>query len=230
MKKNRVFLTFLMVFSTFFSFYAVVFEVNAQQKENNKPNFQVKFSSEQILLLNMAQDYLAKIKTLEANFVQINPDNSLVSSGKFLISKPGRLKMSYYSPFKIDYYVSGDNLLQYDHDLDEVTRGEAPENPLKILLYDKVTLANNSLMQVTNIVDEGQSFSVFLVSRTESLREITGLILKFRKTPIEVMSIQRVDNEGNRTSTDLTAVKLNPVIADEDINFIRPKSAFPKSK
>ena len=188
------------------------------------------FSKQQAALLNVAQDYLARVKTVRANFVQINPGTSVVSSGEIFIAKPGKLKMAYASPFAIDYYVNGDNLMQYDHDLDEVTRAQAPENPLKILLYDDISLTRNDLMDVTNVVDDRDNFSVFLLNKTEDVREITGLILRFRKTPTELLGIERVDNEGNKTETSLTSIKVNGRIEDSVFAFKRPKAAFPNSR
>jgi len=189
-----------------------------------------KFTREQISLLNGAQDYLARIKTIRANFIQINPESTIVSSGELLIAKPGRLKMAYATPFKIDYYIINDDLLQYDHDLDEITRGAAPENPMKILLYNDVTLSQNPLMDITNITDDGKTFSIFMLNRTTELREVTGLILKFYKNPIEILAIERIDNEGNKTSTNLTSVKINQEISPEDIAFRKPKAAYPSQK
>ncbi len=191
---------------------------------------QIRFDSKQVTLLNLAQDYLARVKTVKANFIQVNPESSIVSSGEIYISKPGKLRMSYSSPFGIDYYINDDKILQYDHDLDEVTRGEAPENPLKVLLYDNLTLANNDLMSVTNVVEDGQVFFVFMLNKVEEVREISGMILKFRKSPVELIGIQRVDYEGNKTETNLTSVTVNQPLDDSKFLFKKPRTAYPSSK
>ncbi len=188
------------------------------------------FSIEQVELINLAQDYLAKVRTLKANFIQVNPRPSMISSGEILLSKPGKLKMSYSKPYKIDYYITGDRLLQYDHDLDEVARGSAPDNPLKILLYDKISLTNNELMNVTHVVDMGQTFNIFMVNRTDNIRDVTGLILKFRKKPLQLTGVERVDHESNKVETNFTAVTINENIDDSAFVFKRPRKAYPTTK
>lgn len=188
---------------------------------------QVSFNKKQVELLNLAQDYLARIKTVKANFIQVNPESTMVSSGEIYIAKPGRLRMTYNEPFKIDYYINDDNILQYDTDLDEVTRGEAPDNPLKVLLYDDITLTNNDIMDVSNVVEDGQVFYIFMLNRTDEVREISGLILKFKKSPTELMGIQRVDYEGNKTETSLTGVVTNINIDDSTFTFKKAKKAYP---
>ncbi len=189
-----------------------------------------RLNADQVSLLNDAQDYLARVKTVHANFIQINPGSDVVSSGELFIEKPGRLKMSYSTPYRIDYYINDDDLTQYDSDLDEVTRGAAPDNPLKVLLYDDISLTRNDIMDVTNVVDEGATFSVYLLNKAQKLRDVNGLILKFQKSPIEISSVERVDYEGNKTETNLTAVKINEKLDDSLFMFKRPKAAFPNSR
>jgi outer membrane lipoprotein-sorting protein len=208
----------------FIAAIALFFSVSAAAE------IQANLNSQQTALLNEAQDYLAKIKTFKANFVQINPGTSMVSSGKLLISKPGQLKMAYKEPYRIDYYINDDNLIQYDYDLVEVTRGEAPQNPLKVLLYNDITLSQNDVMNVTNVTDGGKVFDVFLLNKTDDLREISGLILKFRKFPIDLISIGRVDNEGNNTQTNFSAITINEDIEESEIEFRKQRKAFPNSR
>jgi len=187
-----------------------------------------KLTKDQQQLIDNAKDYLAKVKTISARFIQTNPGNAEISSGEIFISKPGHLKMSYTEPFQIDYYVNDSDLTQYDHELDEVSRGSAPNNPLKILLYDGVNITNNELMEVTNVTDDGNNFSIYLLTKNKDIREISGLVLKFRKLPIELAGIERVDSEGNKTETNFSSVEINKEINSSVFNFVKPKAAFPK--
>lgn len=217
---KKIFLTFLI--SLFF-----VTAANAQESEQKQGK---KISQRQIEVLNLAQDYLSKIRSFRANFIQVNPESSLVSSGEIIFSKPGKLKMSYSEPFKIDYYINDNDVTQYDHDLDEVTRGDAPENPLKILLYDGVTLVRNDFLSLSNITEDANTINIFMVNKTSDLKEISGLILKFNKLPLQLSGIERVDNEGQRTETNFTSVEINTEINDSEFVFRRPRAEFPNSR
>ena len=207
------------------SSFAIIFG-----QKSAKAEIPANFTKEQIFLLQTAEDYIASLRTFQANFLQVNPGSTAISSGEIIISKPGQLKMSYAAPFEIDYYINGDNVTQYDRDLDEVSRGIAPDNPLKVLLYDGVLLAKNDIMNVSNIVDYGDRFDVFMLNKTNSLREITGLILKFEKTPIGLIGIERVDLEGNKTETNFTSINVNKEIDDSELRFKREKPSYPSQR
>ncbi|HCR85099.1 MAG TPA: hypothetical protein DIV86_00315 [Alphaproteobacteria bacterium] len=205
-------------------FIAILFSANIAEARKLE-----KMSSEEIKLLNLAQDYLDKIKTIEASFIQFNPGSD-IANGVFLLSKPGKLKMSYSTPFRIDYYINDNNLIQYDWDLDEVSRGSAPENPLKILLYQGLRLANNDLLEVADIIDESSNFNIYLVTRSEEITEISGMILKFNKMPLELSGVQRVSNDGKKTDITFSSVKINQPVDNSLLIFNRPKAKYPNSK
>lgn len=190
-----------------------------------------KMTANDIKLLNLAQDYLDKIKTIEASFIQFNPGSEgEIANGQFYLSKPGHLKMSYSTPYRIDYYINDSDLIQYDWDLDEVSRGSAPENPLKVLLYQGLRLADNNLLQIADIVDSGNSFDLYMVTKSEEVTDITGMILKFNKLPLELTGIQRVNNDGKKTDINFSSLKINELIDESVFAFKRPKAKYPNSK
>jgi outer membrane lipoprotein-sorting protein len=201
--------------------------VNAQESEQKQGK---SITQRQVEVLNIVQDYLSKVRSFRANFIQVNPESSLVSSGEIIFSKPGRLKMSYSEPFKIDYYINDNDVTQYDHDLDEVTRGDAPENPLKILLYDGVTLVKNDFLSLSNITEDANTINIFMINKTSDIKEISGLILKFNKLPLQLSGIERVDNEGQRTETNFTSVNINVDIEDSEFVFRKKRAQFPNSR
>lgn len=186
----------------------------------------LQLNNNELNLLNLAQDYLDKIKTFKANFIQFNP-RADIANGTFYLSRPGQLKMSYSSPFRMDYYISNDDLIQYDWDLDQVSRGSAPENPLKVLLYQGVSLKNNDLMEVTQVLDTGKTFNIYLATKSDEITEITGMILKFQKLPVELVGIQRLNNEGEKTDVTFSTIEMNKKIDEEVFEFSRPKAKYP---
>lgn len=175
-----------------------------------------------------AQQYLSEIKTAKTKFVQLNPENLPISEGELYISKPGRLMIKYTDPFNIFYYIVDDSFIQYDLDLDQVTRASAPENPLRVLLYNNIKFYDNEIMDIGGVKDnENNSFSVYLASKEEDYTQITGLILEFSKDPIKLISIKRVDEEGKLITMRLTNLKTNIELEEEVFQFVRPKPKYP---
>lgn len=91
------------------------------------------------------QNYVNQLKTFEAEFVQIQPDEALFtlnsSTGYFKLDRPGKLTWEYLSPEEQKIVVDGKNLWVYDMDLDQVTvrpiDDVKAELPLSWLLYQE---------------------------------------------------------------------------------------------
>ena len=129
--------------STLFTILLLTVASNSNAQEDG-----LVLSKEKTKLLMDAQAYLSSIKTLKANFIQTNPDGLPISEGQFFIDKPGKLVLKYTRPFNIYYYIIDDSFIQYDADLDQVTRASAPDNPLRVLLYDDITFYDNNIMDI----------------------------------------------------------------------------------
>ena len=84
--------------------------------------------------------YMNNIKTLEANFQQINNDNS-VSTGSLLLKKPGKLRMKYEEPNESIVLVSSGFVTIIDPKSNAPPQNFALENsPFRILLFSDLSL------------------------------------------------------------------------------------------
>ena len=84
--------------------------------------------------------YMNNIKTLEANFQQINNDNS-VSTGSLLLKKPGKLRMKYEEPNESLVLVSSGFVTIFDLKSNALPQNFALENsPFRILLFSDLSL------------------------------------------------------------------------------------------
>ena len=84
--------------------------------------------------------YMNNIKTLEANFQQINNDNS-VSTGSLLLKKPGKLRMKYEEPNESIVLVSSGFVTIIDPKSNAPPQNFALENsPFRVLLFSDLSL------------------------------------------------------------------------------------------
>ena len=84
--------------------------------------------------------YINNIKTLEANFQQINNDNS-VSTGSLLLKKPGKLRMKYEEPNESLVLVSSGFVTIFDLKSNALPQNFALENsPFRVLLFSDLSL------------------------------------------------------------------------------------------
>ena len=84
--------------------------------------------------------YMNNIKTLEANFQQINNDNS-VSTGSLLLKKPGKLRMKYEEPNESLVLVSSGFVTIFYLKSNALPQNFALENsPFRVLLFSDLSL------------------------------------------------------------------------------------------
>jgi outer membrane lipoprotein-sorting protein len=208
-----------------FAQQATAEEQNSQNENDDKKIILTQQDVENIMDV---QSYLAEIKTLQANFVQVNPNGGPIVNGELFIKKPGKMLIKYKKPFEIDYYIIGDSIIQYDKDIDQVGRAHAEGNPLKILLYDDVMFLNNNLLNVTHVEDVGGKLSIFMATDNEEIEEqISGLVLQFQRNPLSLIAIQRYDQQGNKIDMSFPSLDINTELNDEMFNFVRPKPKYP---
>ena len=210
--------TFLILVTIFFT------ETNAQEKVVAEQN--IRLNPEQIEIIKAVNDYLFSIKTAKGSFIQVVPQSSVISNGKIFLSKPGKMALKYSDPFKLDYYVDGADLVQYDHDLDQVGRAKMKNSPIRILLYDGVNLLDNPILQVFNAEEVNGKYKLYMATRDELAEDISGLFLEVNKYPLKLESINRVDNEGNFIKMNFSSFNTNIEINDEVFKFTRPKSKY----
>ena len=84
--------------------------------------------------------YINNIKTLEADFEQINNDNS-VSTGILLIKKPGKLRMNYEEPNDSVVLVNSGSVTIFDLQSNAPPQKFSLENTLfRVLLFSNLSL------------------------------------------------------------------------------------------
>ena len=74
--------------------------------------------------------HLSKLKTMTANFTQESPDGT-VSTGKFFLKRPKKMRWQYNPPTPILMVTRGDFLTYYDYELNQVS--DIPVDLLNIL-------------------------------------------------------------------------------------------------
>jgi outer membrane lipoprotein-sorting protein len=76
-------------------------------------------------VLRRVEAYLNGITTLAANFLQVNHDGS-ISEGEIVISRPGRMRIDYAPPLKVEIISDGSWITYIDRELGQIS--QAPLN------------------------------------------------------------------------------------------------------
>ena len=148
--------------------------------------------------------YINNIKTLEANFEQINNDNS-VSTGSLLIKKPGKLRMKYEEPNESVVLVSSGLVTIFDLKSYAPPQKFTLENlPFRVLLLSDLSL---EMVNMDVNYDSEESKTILTVKDMKNQNE--GYIeITFAHNPIVLEQWLLVNSMEEKIIVKLTNVSL----------------------
>ena len=168
--------------------------------------------------------FFQELKTLRADFSQVVLDENLMpleeSAGRLWISRPGRFRWDYHTPFAQQIVADGTRIWLYDIELEQVTvrdqHGTLERTPASLLA------GQGDLRSDYVIEDLGQNGSVTWVSLRPKVSEgsFAEVQLGFQNDTLRL--IQLLDHLDQITRIVLTHVEENPQIPVAQFRFTVP--------
>ncbi len=151
------------------------------------------------LSLDDISRYLNGISTLEAEFTQVNADQT-ISTGTIMIQRPGRARFEYNPPEQILVIAGGQQLAVFDG-----KSNTGPEQyplrqtPLNLILGSNINLAQNGMVV-------GQSFdgmATVVTAQDPEHPEYGNIRLSFTADPVALRQWVITDGAGDETTVIL---------------------------
>ncbi len=153
--------------------------------------------------LKSVETYVNSLKTISGNFYQ-ESSNGAKDSGKFYISKPGKIRLEYNSPILL--VADGDSIVYQDKSLDQISYLPLKSNPASVVLNNNITITGkNPTAKVKKVeyIDNIIEITLSTVAEKKS-----GVItLMFEKTPLSLIGWKVKDINGITTTVKLTNIK-----------------------
>jgi outer membrane lipoprotein-sorting protein len=150
------------------------------------------------ILLDKITSYINGIRNLEGDFTQISPKGK-VSTGKFYISKPGKLRFEYAPPNPFLIVSDGTWLSVNNRAHNKSDQYPLSKTPLRLMLSDQVDLSKQAI--VRQIQNNDGIITVALEDRDQL---VSGhLILVFNDNTKALQQWVVVDAQGRRTTVSL---------------------------
>ena len=140
------------------------------------------------------EDYLSGMKSLRADFVQLEPDGG-TSSGNLYYVRPDMMRLDYDDPNPVLIVANGWQVIYHDRKLDQVSHLLTSQTPLSFLLKKKVKLSGD--VTVTDVEDLEGEIVLTLVQSDEP--ELGTVELAFAKQPLELRRWAVTDAQGLTT-------------------------------
>ena len=169
------------------------------------------------------EDYLNGLRTLRADFLQINPDGA-TATGTFYYDRPDKMRLDYDPPSELLIIANDWKLVYQDRRLEQITQLFTSQTPLGFLLADDIDLSDGEVT-VTSLDRRGGEVQVTLVQTDEPAEG--SITLAFAEEPLELRRWTIVDAQGYATHVVLEEVETG-VPLDEELFIFRNPRFYPE--
>lgn len=176
--------------------------------------------------IKAVEAYLTSITSIVADFSQVAPDGG-ISTGKFFLQRPGKMRWQYNPPTPILLVSNGKTLTYFDAELDQVNYIPLDETLAGFLAQKTIKLQSDA----TVLVDFKRSGGIVRASIVQKEQPEQGtLTLELTENPLQLKQMKIVDAAGGETSIQLQNAAFGSVINDKLFVFIDPRGAAPRKR
>lgn len=144
---------------------------------------------------------LSSVRTAEGRFTQQDSGGS--ASGKFYISRPGKVRFDYTSPETMHIVSDGVSVSIEEPERDAYDAVPLGSTQLSLFLRDDLDFDRDG-----NVVDVSASDVSYFVALEDESGEADGqMILEFRRSDFELLGWRAIDGAGGQTFVSLNDVK-----------------------
>ncbi len=160
--------------------------------------------------ISRIENYLNRIKTLEARFLQVSSDGDY-SEGDLYFSKPGKMRLNYDSPSPIVIVSDGVNLAYFDKELEQISYIDLEWTQASILLRESISFSAGDIL--VTAFERGPGVLRLTVIKGDDPLE-GNITLIFSDQPLGLKKWTITDAQGVVTNVSLLGprfdVPLNP--------------------
>jgi outer membrane lipoprotein-sorting protein len=153
-------------------------------------------TAEQKDALDRIDAYFNAIKVMSGSFTQVNADGTR-STGKFWISKPGKMRFQYAAPSRVELVADGRSVAVRDRKLNTQDLYLIGQTPLRFLLADRIDLITDS--RVTGVFVEPEWVTV-TIDENSKVAGNTRIQLMFSGQDYKLKQWIVTDSQGYDTT------------------------------
>ena len=164
------------------------------------------------------QEYLTQMTTVAADFTQVAPDGTL-TSGKFYLQRPGKMRWQYNPPTPILMVSSGTELVYYDIELEQVSHIPLDDTLIGFLAQSPITFDKK-----VGVVDFSNKAGIIRITLAQRDKPDDGkLQLEFSDRPLLLRNMVVEDATHQVTTVSLNNAQFGLQIDPELFIFRDPR-------
>jgi outer membrane lipoprotein-sorting protein len=172
--------------------------------------------------IDRVANYLSGLSTIVSDFTQVAPDGSL-SSGKFYLKRPGRMRWQYNPPTPILMIANGKEFVYYDYELEQVSYIPLDSALVGFLAQEKIRF--DEKVGITSFEEKDGVIRIGLAQRDKPSEG--ALLLELSDKPLMIRTMVVTDATGQQTSVALSDAKFG-VKLEKDLFIFRDPRQNPR--
>ena len=161
--------------------------------------------------------YFNSIRTLQARFVQNNPNGSIVQ-GTLSVRRPGRMRFEYDAPSKLKIVADGNQVTMWDVQTKDFGQWPIGWTAASFLVREPLSLGTD--LNVENI-ERADGLLAITMSQARKPQE-GRVIVRLSENPMQLRGWSIIDNRNNCVDVALSDVRSGLTLADSLFKFDGP--------
>lgn len=162
--------------------------------------------------------YVNSIRTLQARFVQTNPNGSIVQ-GTLYVRRPGRMRFEYDAPSKLKIVADGTQVTMWDPATRDFGQWPIGWTAASFLVREPFKLSGDITVESQQRQPDGTLALTLLQTRKPQEGKI---VVRLSENPMQLRGWTIIDNRGNRVDVTLTDLKTGTQLADSLFKYDGP--------
>jgi outer membrane lipoprotein-sorting protein len=161
--------------------------------------------------------YVNSIRTVQARFVQSNPNGSVVQ-GTLYIRRPGRMRFEYDAPSKLKIVADGTQVTLWDPATRDFGQWPIGWTAASFLVREPFKLSGDLTVESQQRTGDGLQLTIVQTRRPQEGK----IIVRLAENPLTLRGWSIIDNRGNKVDVSLTDLKTGGQLADSLFKYDGP--------
>jgi len=164
------------------------------------------------------ESYINSIRTLQARFVQSNPNGSVVQ-GTLYVRRPGRMRFEYDTPSQLKIVADGTQVTMWDPTTKDFGQWPIGWTAASFLVKEPLKLSGDLTVQGTQRTSDGLLALTLVQTRKPQEGKV---IVRVSENPMQLRGWTIIDNRGNKVDVSLTNLQTGVQLADSLFKYSGP--------
>jgi outer membrane lipoprotein-sorting protein len=162
--------------------------------------------------------YINSIRTVQARFVQTNPNGSVVQ-GTLYIRRPGRMRFEYDAPSQLKIVADGTQVTMWDPATRDFGQWPIGFTAASFLVKEPLQLSGDIKVES----QQREANGILALTLVQSRKPQEGkIVVRVSESPMQLRGWMIIDNRGNRVNVTLTDFRTGTQLADSLFKYDGP--------